>query len=99
MYDTSPNALRGSTQVDKPPSRIRNLTESVKMQTDRVRAATQRVVAHAHSLGFFDPPKVFDPPKTDAGVGPTPIITSLEDAIREHDRAIDELAAALNLFD
>ena len=87
--------LEQATRVDRPISRIDGLVQQTKMMTDRVRSTTERIVRHANALGFFSP----ESRASDVPMPPQPFITSLEDALREHDRALDELAAALNLFD
>lgn len=92
-YDSS-SSLGQAARVDRPMSRVDALVQQTKLLTDRVRNNTERVIRHTQTLGFFNPP-----PANAATSAPTPVITTLEDALRDLDRALDEHAAALNLFD
>lgn len=80
------NALKGA------PSRIENDTETVKMMVARVEAVTGRIVRHARSLGYFEPP-----PAT--GVPVAPVIITLADALGALNRVLDECSGSLNVFD
>lgn len=74
-------------------SRIDNDVESVKSMAARVEITTERIIRNARSLGYFEPP-------TDAKVSaPTPVITTLADALQALDRAIDHCSGSLNVFD
>ncbi len=85
----------GASQVkqDRPMSRIENDVETIKRMTERVQDITSRVVRHARSLGYFEPPS-----KGETSV-PTPVTTTLADAITALDRAIDGASGSLNVFE
>lgn len=92
--DYPTNALnQGQARVDRPMSRIDNDVMTVKGFTQRTRDVSERIIRHAQTLGYYNPQ-----PSTST-TGPTPIITTLSDALMELDRAMDELSGALNLFD
>jgi hypothetical protein len=78
---------------DRPVSRIENDTDQLKRMVDRVENITNRVVGHARALGYFQP----TPPEK--SVAPTPVVTSLADALNALDRAIDTCSGSLNVFD
>lgn len=82
------NTLKG----DRSPSRIENDTETVKMMVARVEAVTGRIVRHARSLGYFEPPPA-------SGATVAPVITTLADALGALDRVLDECSGSLNVFD
>lgn len=87
-YPQASNKLSGGSL-----SRIDHDVNRVKEMTIRVRNVTERIIHHAHTLGYFAPPP------SQPGTAPTPVITSLSDAIQDHDRGLDELSGSLNLFD
>lgn len=74
-------------------SRIENDVEFVKNLTGGVEMTTERIIRHARSLGYFEPP-------TDAKAqAPTPVVTTLADALQALSRAIDHASGSLNVFD
>jgi hypothetical protein len=74
-------------------SRIESDVEMLKSMTSHVESATARIVRHARSLGYFEPP-------SDAKIEkPTPVITTLADALQSLSRAIDHCSGSLNVFD
>jgi hypothetical protein len=77
--------------INKVASRIESQTESLKGAADRISRLTATNVLHARQLGFFEPPK-------DAGQAPSPVVTTLEDAINQIHREIDSLEGSMNLF-
>lgn len=81
--------------VERSPSRIENDVSSVKAMTDRVERTTERIMRHARSLGYFEPPSEG---KLTA-VAPTPVVTTLADALQALDRAIDYCSGSLNVFE
>lgn len=74
-------------------SRIENDVETLKTLTRHVEITTERIIRHARSLGYFEPPA---DPKTQA---PTPVVTTLADALQTLGRAIDHCSGSLNVFD
>lgn len=86
------NGIAGA-QNARSLSRIENDVEVVKQLTNSVEITTERITRHARSLGYFEPPQ---DPKTQA---PTPVITTLADALQALSRAIDHAAGSLNVFD
>lgn len=85
-------SVLGSTLTSKPMSRIENDIESMKLMTARLEATTERLIRHARNMGYFEPT-----PK-DAG-GASPVITTLADALRAMDRAVEHVSGSLNVFD
>lgn len=77
---------------ERSMSRVDADVECVKKMTSRVEHATQRIIQHARSLGYGEPP-------SEPKAAPTPVITTLADGLRELDRAIDHCAGSLNAFD
>lgn len=91
MYEQRNTVLGGQPTPERSMTRIENQVEMVKAMTSRIRGITTRNVEHAHQLGFFEPPK-------DAVNGVSPVITSMDDALRELERAVDSLDGSMNLF-
>ena len=84
---------QGAAAENRVASRIEQDVEQVKSMTERVHRTRERVVRHARALGYFEPP-------ADAKVSaPTPVITTMADALRELDQAIEHCSGALNVFD
>lgn len=75
-------------------SRIESDVENLRNMTSRVEMITERIVRHARSLGYFEPPG-----NKDQVAGPTPVITTLADALQVLDRALDHASGSLNVFD
>ena len=74
-------------------SRIESDVECVKKMTAYVESTTSRIVRHARALGYYEA-------ESDAKVSaPTPVVTSLADALQALDRAIEHCSGALNVFD
>lgn len=93
MSDYASQVKNQGQAVDRPMSRIDNDTETLKRLTERVEGTTMRIIRHARSMGYFEPPK-------DTGAStPMPVITTLADALNALDRAIDHCSGALNVFD
>lgn len=76
-------------------SRIENDVETVKKMTGRVEKITEGIVTHARSLGYFEPPSDVKA-HTQA---PTPVVTTLSDALSALDRALDHCSGSLNVYD
>lgn len=82
-----------NTSADRPASRIDNDVNTLKNVVERVETITHRIIRHARTLGYFEPPK-------DAAVSaPTPVVTTLADALTALDRAVDHCSGSLNVFD
>jgi len=73
-------------------SRIDQTIEAVDSMTRTLERSTERIVMHARSLGYYEPPK-------DAQATPTAVVTTLSDAMEELARAVTRNSDALNLFD
>jgi hypothetical protein len=83
-----------SGQLAKLPiSRIENDIEALKKITSIVESTTDRIMRHARSLGYFEPPK------DSANALPSAVIMTLADAIHALDRAVDHCSGSLNVFD
>jgi hypothetical protein len=79
--------------TERPMSRIESDIDQVKTMADHVDTITSRIVRHARSLGYFEPP-------SDAKTNPpTPVVTTLADALQTLMRAIDHASGSLNVFD
>lgn len=79
------------TPTNRTTSRIENQTEVLKGAADRIARLTGLNVNHARQLGYFEP--------KDAGqTAPMPVITTLDDAINQLHREIDNLEGSMNLF-
>ncbi|KRQ11901.1 hypothetical protein AOQ73_05700 [Bradyrhizobium pachyrhizi] len=81
----------------RPSSRIENDIEKVKLLTDIINNTTDRLVQHANSLGYFEPPKAET--AASAGFAPRPVSINLADALADLDRAVNRNSGVLNLFD
>lgn len=74
-------------------SRIENDVEAVKRMKDRMEDTTQRIIRHARSMGYYEP-------TPEAKIqAPAAVITTMSDALRELDRAINSCSDSLNVFD
>lgn len=80
-------------QETRSISRIEHDVDTVKKMATRIENTTERIIQHARALGYFEPP-------SDAKTGtPTPVVTTLADALRDLDKAIDHCSGSLNVFD
>jgi phage-related protein len=85
----------GQTPINTTMNRIENDIETIKRITMRLESIHDRIMRNARVLGYFDSPK-------DIGSGastPTPVVSTLADAINALDRAVDNASGALNVFD
>lgn len=87
------NGNQGAATAARSLSRIESDVESLKSMTNNIEIITERIMRHARSLGYFEPP---NDPKVSA---PTPVITTLADAMLALERAINHCACSLNVFD
>lgn len=78
---------------DRPTSRIETDVENIRAMVNRVESITAGIVRHARALGYYEPTT------TDKTPAPTPVITTLADAHRALDIAIDHCSGSLNVFD
>lgn len=92
-YEHEQTATNMIAQKDRSPSRIETDVSAVKQMTDRIERTTERIIRHAHTLGYFQPPK------SEAAAAPTPVVTTLADALQALDRAIDYCSGSLNVFE
>lgn len=74
-------------------SRIETDVETVKAMIDRLESTTARIVRHARVLGYYEPTP------GPAVSAPTPVITTMADALQALGRAIDHCSGSLNVFD
>lgn len=74
-------------------SRIENDVETIKRMAGRVEMIRERVIRHARALGYYEPT-----PEAKVAA-PTPVITTLADALQSLDREIDHCSGSLNVFD
>jgi hypothetical protein len=87
------NTQSAANAIQEANSRIDADIESVRSMAARIERTTERIIRHARALGYYQPtPET----KTDA---PTPVITTLADALSAMDRAIDHCSGSLNVFD
>jgi hypothetical protein len=72
---------------------IENDVETLKWLTECVEGITERIIRNARALGYFEPPE-------DArAAAPTPVVTTLADALSALDRAVDHCSGSLNVYD
>ena len=86
-YDAGANVKQ-----DRPVSRIENDVEQLKRFGERVDSINDRVIRHARALGYYEPT-----PAT--GQAPTPVITTLADALQALEYALERCSGSLNVFD
>lgn len=79
--------------VERTATRIEQDVELVKTMTEHVNRTTERIVQHARALGYFEPPS------DKVNAAPTPVITTMYDALQALSRAIDHCSGSLNVFD
>lgn len=79
--------------IGKTASRIESQIETVKILTQRISRITNINIEHAHQLGFYSPPAPMPSANT-----PTPVVSSLVDAITDLDQAVEHLDESMNLF-
>lgn len=79
--------------INTAASRIENDVEALKRMVGRVEVIMERTIRHARALGYYQPQP------EDAKIAPTPVITTLADALQALDRAIDNASGALNVYD
>lgn len=86
MHDQAASTVRTNSRID-------NDVEAVKRMADRLESTTERIIRHARTLGYYEPtPESKVQP-------PTPVVTTLADALAAMDRAIDHCSGSLNVFD
>lgn len=88
------NSTLGAQRIERSMTRLDHDITRVKAMSISVIRIRDRIVDHARVLGYFEPP-----PQNPATSAPTPVVTTLTDALAELDREIDHLSGALNLFD
>ena len=79
---------------DRPASRIEQDVEIAKKMVGCIEMTTERIIQHARALGYYEPT-----PDSKIGAAPTPVITTMADALQALDRAIDHCSGSLNVFD
>lgn len=90
-YATKEYAKAGTVSTDR--SRIEQSVEQVKAMALDVDRSTDRIIRHARALGYYEP----TPEKAQSA--PTPVITTLADALQALSYTIERNHAALNVFD
>jgi hypothetical protein len=75
-------------------SRIQSDIDLIKSMTSQVEATSNRIVAHARALGYIEPPS-----DAKTGANPQAVITTMADALRALDAAINHCSGSLNVFD
>ena len=93
MADYGSNLQQAGQQGTDKISRIQADTSALLTMVQRLKACEARVARHAMSLGYFQAT-----PET-GNAKPTPVSTTMVDALADMDRAIDSLSGALTLFD
>lgn len=78
---------------DRPASRIENDVQSIKTMTNHVENITDRIIRHARSLGYYEPTP------QPATAAPTPVVSTLSDALQALARAVDHCSDSLNVFE
>jgi hypothetical protein len=83
---------QAADSAPRPLSRIDTDISTVKEQTARLEIVAERIIRHARSLGYYEP----TPANT---ATPTPVVTTLADALKELDRVVERCSGSLNVFD
>lgn len=91
--DYATNTKHGGAPTTRAASRIQSDIELIKNVTSQIEGTTSRIIEHARSLGYFEPPKDV------VGGVPMPVITTLADALQALNHASDHCSVALNVFD
>lgn len=86
-----------SAPSPQPMSRIDSETERVRNMTMMVWNANERIMRHAHSLGFYVPTPEGKALGGSGTLQSTPI--TLHDAIEQLEQAITITSGSLNVFD
>jgi len=96
MYKNAQSAGNALNTVkdSRPLTRIESDIEQIKSETNRLESIADRIASHARALGYFHPPS-----EGAKSAAPTPVVTTMSDAIQALDRAVDNCSGALNLFD
>lgn len=89
------NAGQGQLKDAHPMSRLDAQVETLKGIAGRINGLTAELGRHVHTLGFFPPPQQNSIGASDT---PRPVVTNVNDAIVEVDRAVDNFQATLHLF-
>lgn len=76
-------------------SRAETDVENVKAMVNKVEIITDRIVRHARTLGYYEPTSEA---KGNASA-PSPVITTLADALRTLSAAIEHCSGSVNVFD
>lgn len=76
-------------------SRIDNDAAQLRTLAERVHTTRTRVMRHAKSLGYWAP----TPEPGQETNKLAPVSSTLQDGIRDLEKAVEELSGALNVFD
>lgn len=87
------NGVGQQAATNRVASRIEADVEQMKTMVLHVDSITDRIIRHARSLGYYQPTPQ---PETTA---PTPVVTTLADALQALTRAIDHCSGSLNVFE
>ena len=79
--------------TERSASRIEHDVELVKTMTGFVERTTEQIIQHARAMGYYEPT-----PESKVNA-PTPVITTLADALQSLSHAIDHCSGSLNVFD
>ena len=74
-------------------SRIDNDISILKRHIEIVDAITANIMRHAQTLGYFQNSKL------DTNIAPSPVITTLADALQALEKSLDHCSGTLNVFD
>lgn len=80
------------TTKPAPASRVDRAIVMVNESTGRIRRSTDRIIAHAKALGFYE-----EPPAPPAPVATNP--SNMSAALNALENAVNELDVCLDLFD
>lgn len=87
------NAIGQAGTANRPASRIEADIEQVKTLTLLVDNMIDRIIRHARALGYYQP-------TPDAATqAPTPVVTTLADALQALTRSVDHCSGSLNVFE
>ncbi len=84
---------QANAATDRSASRIEHDVELVKTMIEGIERTTDRIIRHARALGYYEPT-----PESKLSA-PSPVITTLADALQALGLALDHCSGSLNVFD
>jgi hypothetical protein len=92
-FDMGMGIGQANAATDRSASRIEHDVELVKTMIEGIERTTDRIIRHARALGYYEPT-----PESKLSA-PSPVITTLADALQALGLALDHCSGSLNVFD